>query len=737
MKGTEISSKAINEKVLKLRFEKSDQNSEAIENSSSQGKGWNLDGGKSLSIKNKEKPLTEISKVFFSGLDNKKPEEGWSGFEHRISENAKVFGLGEKTGQLDKSDSRYEMWNTDVGGSFPLNEDPMYISIPFYIVVDPEEENFFGIYVDYSGKSEFDIKYQAGKDKIGIAVQNSEVEFYIIAGSSIEEIIERYTGITGKPFMPPRWALGYQHSKYGYPENREEVMELADNFREKEMPCDVLYFDIQFMEDYKVFQWDKEKFGEPESLMDNLHEKGFKGVTIIEPGVKAKESFSVFEEGKKKDVFVKNKEGEYWKGSVYPGLCVFPDFYNPEARDWWAEKNKEFLKKGVDGLWNDMNEPAIFYSKKDLEKTKKRISDNLKDGENLGVEFLIEMRSMTLQVPEGWINKYNGERIPHEKVHNKYSLFEDKASFDAFKRLDENKRPFILSRSGFAGFQKFATTWTGDNASSWEDMRQSIPMLLNLGISGVPFVGPDVGGFAGDVSPELFTRWMQLGAFYPFFRNHSMLGTAPQEPWVFEEPYTSINRKALRLRYQIIPYLYTLMHETHETGKPIMRPLCMEFPKDKESYSVQDEFMLGNSLLVCPVLEKGKDKVHIYLPYEEESSIEWKNWWTGEVLESGHHIIETSLERIPLFIRENSGVPIFKETRKNTERIPDKMSLKFHVKDEARVPIYWDDGKTENFENGDYFSGKYVIKKKDGEISLDLNTEHEGYEVPWSYVEVE
>lgn len=753
MQQSAISWQVDNDNLIKLEFNSSE--TESIPKSKLKTGAWQLEIDQTLSITNQTQSITEILRVYSSRPDwsqdhslvkKKKviPDQDWSGFEHSVPKKAKIFALGEKTGQLDKSGLTYQLYNLDVGGTFPLNEDPLYLSIPFYLVIEPEQDLFYGVYLDYPGKSEFDFNYRTGNNRIGVSLNSSSFQVYLITGDSIEQILNQYIELTGKPFMPPKWALGYQHSKYGYPKNKEETLQLAEKFREEEFPCDVLYFDIQYMKDYKVFQWDQEKYGDYSQLIDQLHDKGFKVVTIIEPGVKAEAGFSVYKEGKEQDIFVKDKQGEICKGSVYPGFCAFPDFFKPEARQWWIEQHQEFLNSGIDGLWNDMNEPAIFFGKKQLEQLGEQILNQDQNGAGPDVDFLVKYKDLVHQPPQDWINfsqETETKQVIHEKVHNKYSYYEDKASYQAFKEFTPEKRPFILSRSGFAGMQQYATTWTGDNSSSWEDMRQSIPMLLNLGLSGLPLVGPDVGGFSGDVEPELLTRWIQLGTFYPFFRNHSMIKTAPQEPWVFGDEYSKINRNYIQLRYKILPHLYTLMDEAHRRGKPIIRPLFFEFPQDKDTYKIQDQFMVGNCLLVAPVLEKNKEKVDVYLPYEQGEEIKWKSWWSGKTLTSGHHLVEAPLEKIPLFIRPGTGLPTYQEKRKNTEEIPDKLTLKVNLNREgkAKVPIYFDDGHSQKFKEGEFFRGEYLIEGKNNsnsDLVINLNPEDQGYDLPWSEVEV-
>ncbi len=670
--------------------------------------------------------------------DEKHRGGDWTGLVHEVGKNSMVFGLGEKTRYLEKSGGTYEMWNRDANGFYTHNEDPLYASIPFYAVRYPERGEFVGIYVHQTERSKFTVKSKAGSDKIGLAVASPEVDIYLIFGSDIKEVIRSYTDLTGKPVFPPKWAIGYHHSKYGVPEDQEETLELARKFREKDIPCDALYFDIQHMDSKKDFTWDRNQFPDPESMLKKLHEMNYRTVAIVDPGIKEEEGYSVFDSGLENDVFVKDREGGDYTGAVWPGFCRFPDFLRGDVRSWWAEKNEKLLREGIDGIWNDMNEPAIFFGKRQLRDLASDIEEKVSGGKHLDYQFKHRLMSVDERNSDSIVHRDDeGREVSHEKVHNAYALYEAMATTKAFENLDPEERPFILTRAGFPGIQKYAAKWTGDNSSTWEHMKLSVYMMLNLGLSGIPFAGADIGGFDGDVEAELLTRWIQLGAFTPFYRNHSSLDTIPQEPWSFGENYEKINRRYIQLRYQLLPLFYTEFFRSHRSGLPVIRPLFMEFPEDEETYAVSDQFMVGESLLVAPVYERNTERKLLYLPHENGEAVSWLNWWNGEHLSSGYHVVDAPLEDIPVFIREGKGVP-FTEPVQHTEKTPDVLKLRVNTgrngESKANIPIYHDDGETRSFDKGEYFFGHFVLGGAEGD--LELETKKDGYPPFWDEVEV-
>lgn len=707
---------------------------------------WSMERSNSeFTVKGQGQEVANFSEIKYRFRGEKK-EKKWLSLAQDVSEESMVYGLGEKTRYLEKSGTTYEMWNRNTKGFYTHNEDPLYASFPFYIVRTAERGqakgyyNYVGVFVAQAERSEFSVKSSVRENQVGIDVSAPEITMYLISGDNIKHIVKKYTDLTGKPFFPPKWAIGYHHSKYGAPRDQTESIKLANKFRDKQIPCDALYFDLQHMEENKVFTWDSQSFPEPEKLLGKLHEKNFKSVLIVDPGIKKEKGYEVYDSGKKKGVFIKDEENDDFLGSLWPGFCTYPDVLRKDVREWWAEENERLLSQGIDGIWNDMNEPTVFFGKKQLYNIVDELKDRITRGDHLNSEVRNKLRNIIEVASDSMVHKAeDGEEVKHSKVHNLYALYQAMATKEAFVKNHENRRPFILTRSGFSGIQKYAALWTGDNSSTWEHMKLSIYMSLNLGLSGVPFVGADVGGYKGDVEPELLTRWIQLGSVFPFYRNHSSLHTASQEPWSFGGEYEEINRKYISLRYKLLTFFYTKFFNSHQTGLPIIRPLFMEFPGDEESYTVSDQFMVGGSLLVAPVLERNKDKKFLYLPYENGEEISWLNWWTGERLKSGYHTVEAPLEIMPIFLREGRGVP-FTDIVQHTEEQPNKIRLWCNMgkfgKKSVRIPIYHDDGKTESFREGKYFYGNFVIDDEGDEKEVRLEVENDGYQKFWDEVEI-
>ncbi|MEW6423440.1 MAG: TIM-barrel domain-containing protein [Bacillota bacterium] len=394
-------------------------------------------------------------------------------------------------------------------------------------------------------------------------------------------------------------------------------------FRDKDIPCDVIYLDIDYMDHYKCFTWG-EAFQDYQDLIRDLHAQGFKIVTIINPGLKIEPGYHPYDSGVSQGMFIVDQEGSYVAKRVWAGRSHFPDFLNPSVQKWWGELVAEFVKSGVDGIWCDMNEPTTFDSKRTL--------------------------------PPDVIHKLSDTvKFPHERVHNLYGFLMSKATYEGL--LKATHLPYVITRATYLGGQKYATTWTGDNVSNWEHFRASIPMILNLGLSGQPVVGPDIGGFEGTPSPELYERWILQGALYPYSRTHTRKGTNDQEPWSFGPNVETSARKAIKLRYQLVPYLYSLLFEATQNGQPIMRPIFYRAPTVEalkpEFY--ETEFLLGPSLLVAPLMDPAPAR-SCYLPPGA-----WFSWWCGKERKGGQ-IYQTSPEEdtnLPLFIRENAIIPMY------------------------------------------------------------------------------
>jgi alpha-glucosidase len=455
-------------------------------------------------------------------------------------------------------------------------------------------------------------------------------------------VLERYTELTGRIGMPPLWALGNQQSRWGYM-SADDLRDVARGFRERGIPCDVLYLDIDYMDGYRVFTFDDERFPDPAALMAELAADGFRVVTIVDPGVKVDEGYRVYVEGRERGYYCRTFADEEYHNVVWPGLCAFPDFTDPAVREWWGDNHAALLDLGVAGIWCDMNEPGLFVPAQST-------------------------------MPDDVVHPGGGKPRLHAQVHNLYGSQMAQATRDGLARLRPERRPFVISRAGFTGLQRHALQWTGDNSSWWEHLWMSVPQLQNLGLSGMAFCGVDVGGFFGDSNGELLARWTETGIFQPFLRNHSQMGTVRQEPWAFGEPWESVCRDMLRLRMRLLPYLYGLFEEAHRTGAPILRPLLFEHPDDPVTYTADDEFLFGDALLVAPITRPGVEHRHVYLPAGT-----WVQWWTGEVLSGPAHVLaHAPLGRPALYAKANAAIPLWPERGHTGERI-DRLTLRVFV----------------------------------------------------------
>ncbi|MCX7941968.1 MAG: glycoside hydrolase family 31 protein [Dictyoglomaceae bacterium] len=709
----------ITDKIVRLHFSK-DKNwnhnySFAIEKKLPKSNFEILEKEKDLILKSKELFLlidknSGNIKIFNNGgdlLSSDYENLGYVRFKNKVYSFKKMdkeeafLGLGEKLGGLNKKGKKFVNWNTDDPHHYP-NTDPLYQTHPFFLAWNM---NFsYGIFFDNTFRTFFNLGEENNKYFYFYA-DNGEMDYYFIYGPSPKEVIEGYTFLIGRYYMPPIWSLGYQQSKWGYG-SLEKVKEIAENFRNKNIPCDVIYLDIDHLEDFKVFTVDKEKFPNMKELIEELDKKGFKLIPIVDPGVKKDVNFEIFKDGIEKDCFCKKSTGEIYIGYVWPGECAFPDFVKERVREWWGEKQRKIIDLGFSGVWNDMNEPSSFshpinsiYKTLEKNNTFWGIFSDHKD------EVYYE-KTFPKDVVHGEKGEYS-----HDEIHNVYGLLMVKASFEGWKKEKPNLRPLILTRAGYSGIQKYSAVWTGDNKSWWEHLYISIPMLQNLSISGVPFVGADVGGFGLDSSPELFARWIELGIFYPFLRNHSELNTKPQEPWSFGEEIENIARKYIKLRYRLIPYLYSLFWEAKEKGIPPLRALILEFPHDPETLYNDDEFMLGPNLLIAPIYREGARARVIYLPKGK-----WYDFWTRKIYEGNNYFsYYAPLDIIPVFIKEGSIIPLWEPQNYVGEKKQEVLEV-LVFPSIGNFIYYEDDGISWNYQKKEYNLIKFSIKDNIFEI---------------------
>ncbi len=551
----------------------------------------------------------------------------------RKSEVETYYGFGEKAFMEMSRNGKYIVnWNTDTF-AYPIGTDPIYQSIPFFYAL--HDGKTYGLFFNNTFRTYFDMG-KTSPERYTFGADGGELDYFVFTGGrerSPKKVLEDYANLTGKTPLPPIWALGNQQSRWSYfPEAR--VREIAEGFRKNKIPADVIYLDIDYMDEYRVFTWDKKRFPNPSKMLSDLKADGFKTILIIDPGIKVDENYDVYRQGKGKNVYVKNPDGTDLIRNVWAKESVFPDFTDPKSREWFASFYRQHLDEGIAGFWVDMNEPGVFMT----EKTEKPEIFHHPD------------KTFPYDTPHAG----DGMKDTHRRYHNVYGMQMARATFEGVKKLEPEKRPFVLTRAGFAGVQRFSAVWTGDNYASWDHLALSIPMLANMSVSGVPFVGGDVGGFAEMPSGELYARWLQAAALTPFLRSHSVGWVGNKEPWAFGDEFTKINRATVELRYQFLPYLYTLFREHERTGQPVMRPLWYEFPNDKMTYLISDQYMVGGDVLVAPVIREGMRTRGIYLPV----GAEWIDWWTGERIESGKiHYLKTPLDHLPIFVRAGVVIP--------------------------------------------------------------------------------
>jgi len=565
----------------------------------------------------------------------------------KLQPEERFIGLGEKTGPVDKKGLAFTNWNSDVFG-YGHEADPLYATLPFYIGI--HQGLFYGVFFDNTYKSHFN--FGASNNRFAsFGAEGGAMNYYFIYGESIAEIVQSYTLLTGKMQLPPLWSLGLQQCRYSYyPDNT--MLRIAKTYREKQIPCDVIYYDIHYMDAYKVFTWHPEYFPDPNQLNKELDELNFKKVVIVDPGVKVEEGYTPYDEGIQEDYFVQYPDGEPYQAQVWPGWCHFPDFTKASTRAWW--------------VWNDMNEPASWGQS----------SPNL-------VEF-----------------DFDGETASHKAAHNAYGSQMARATLKGAEEANPDERPFILTRAAYAGIQRYSALWTGDNTASDEHLLLGNRMVSNIGLSGIPFCGNDVGGFTGETSPELFARWIQSAAFHPFFRIHKMVNAAPNEPWSYGEKVEAIAKNFIELRYRLMPFLYSLFYEAVLTGMPICRSLVFNHPNDENIYNpaFENQFMLGEAILVCPV-KSNTEIAKVYLPEGD-----WYLLFNDTHFSGGQtHFIDCPIDIIPVFVK--GGQLLLEQS--TVQFCNDKHDgiLRLHLykgKGKDSFTFYEDDGISYQYKSGNY-----------------------------------
>lgn len=654
----------------------------------------------------------------------------------KLAADEHFFGLGDKTGPLDRLNQAFTLWNTDAY-RFQESTDPIYKAIPFFMTY--QAGRAVGVLMDNTWRSSFDF----GKESAGIfsfGAADGPFDYYLLYGPSPKQVVESYAWLTGKPPLPPMWMLGFQQSRYSYyPQSR--VLEIADRLRADRIPADAIYLDIDFQEKNRPFTIDRKGYPDFAGMIAKLKAENFHVVAITDlhiaklPG----QNYAPYDSGVAGNHFVKNPDGSIYTGQVWPGPSVFPDFTRAQTRAWWGTLYREFHDLGIAGFWNDMNEPSVFNT---VSKTMPEDVIHLID------EPGFKRRTAT-----------------HAEIHNVYGMENSRATFEGLRKLDPNTRPFVLTRATYAGGQRYATTWTGDNSSSWNHLRMATFMLENLGLSGFGFSGADVGGFAGTPTTELLTKWLEIAAFQPIDRDHTEKGTADQEPWVGGPEQEAIRRHFIEERYHLMPYLYTLAEETSRSGLPMVRPLFLEFPGATPDCHPLDidpnasgEFLLGPDLLIAPPhFPDELDEYTIEFP-----SPDWYDYWTGHKIpkpESTSSVdppqpikaadqpplsirVRPQLASLPLFVRAGSILPFAPLVQSVYEKPDGPLTLRVYTTEAGsdtpcRGELYLDDGKSYAYQNGAYLRMKFSCHTTIDGFSLHIDA-HEGtYPAWWKETRVE
>ncbi|MBF0339066.1 MAG: DUF5110 domain-containing protein [Nitrospirae bacterium] len=652
---------------------------------------------------------------------------------YTLSPHDRVFGLGQTLGALNKRGKVYRLYATDDPVHTP-DKECLYGSHPFVIVEGTET---FGVFLDYPAEITIDIGFTQD-DLLRIRMANRNIDIYVFAGQGLKptDIVREFLTLTGTPYVPPKWAFGYHQSRWSYPDERS-VTELAKMFRQKGFPCDAIYMDIDYMDGYKVFTINQERFGDFERFVASMKQDGFKLVPIIDPAVKVERGYGVCQEGMDNGHFCRSADGGLFVAAVWPGFAYLPDFHNQAARKWWGSLHKRFIEAGIEGFWNDMNEPSIFYTPQAVNELYDTVQYMRQNG--FDKEALTSMSNRPEYFEAIVHTDDAGNAVPHNAIHNLYGFNMAKATVEGFSEYMPQQRYFLLSRSSCTGTHRLAGIWTGDNMSWWEHLLSHIRMLMSLNMAGFFYCGADIGGFGCNTYSELMIRWMQLGVFSPLCRNHSAMGTRYQEPWAFGHRAFGMMREAIRLRYALLPYTYSEYMRCVRELVPFISPLF-------DTTDVEDQFMYGNSIMVAPIHQPNARGRYVTLPSAkcdlerertrcdlEQEKNRWLLWRCSrydardvEVYAPGVYYIGAELGEMLIFIRENTLVTLTHPVDYIGQADCRSLTVIGFVTDKATFTLYDDDGRTLKYKEGCFSTLDIVIERAGDDYGIMLcSNEHE------------
>lgn len=613
----------------------------------------------------------------------------------RMEEKDVIYGLGEQVRGINKRGFSY-ISNAADDPVHTENKHSLYGAHNFIILSRQKT----GIFVDDPGKVIFDVG-ETRMDTLRITA-GADCVIYVIEADSLKDIVKQFRGLIGRSYIPPKWAFGYQQSRWGY-ESEDDIREVVRCHHENGIPLDAVYLDIDYMERYKDFTVNTEAFPDFKDFVGEMREQNIHLVPIIDAGVKIEEGYSVYEEGALGNYFCKDAEGEDFVGAVWPGKVHFPDVLNSKAREWFGGKYRWLIDQGIDGFWNDMNEPAIFYSQKNLQKVFDEMI-SMKD-ENLDINSFFQMRDMVNGLSnnpadyQSFYHNMDGVRVRHDRVHNLYGYNMTKAAAEAFERIVPEQRILMFSRSSYIGMHRYGGIWTGDNHAWWGQLLLSIQQMPSLNMCGILYTGSDIGGFGSDTTQDLLMRWLEFGIFTPLMRNHAAAGTRRQEVYQFGS--VKDFRNIIRIRYGLVPYLYSEYMKAVFDDEMYFRPLAFDYPEDYYAAGVEDQLMVGDSIMIAPIYIQNARGRYVYLPEEmlmiRMKSLEERNY---QVLEKGHHYVDAALNELVVFVKKNHMLPlaVLGEQVKTTADL-DESGYEWvgFVEESAEYILYTDDGRTKKY----------------------------------------
>ena len=629
-------------------------------------------------------------------------------FEYTLENEEKVYGLGENVRGINKRGWIYKSCCADEPNHVE-DRTSLYASHNFLVLDGGKEQ--FGVFFDYPGIITFDVGY-THLNELKITLSEPDADVYVMTGESILDIVKQFRQLIGRSYIPPKWAFGYQQSRWGYM-NEDDIREVVKGHREKKITHESIYMDIDYMERFKDFTVNQERFPDFPEFVKEMKAQHIHLVPIIDAGVKVEEGYDVYEEGIEKGYFCKKENGEYFVAGVWPGKVHFPDVLNKEAREWFGNKYQVLLDQGIEGFWNDMNEPSIFFAQDRMDETFDKIAE-LKD-KNLDLDTFQQFTDLVGSLANNtddfkkFYHNVDGKMMRHDKVHNLFGYNMTRAAGEAFERLSPEKRILMFSRSSYIGMHRYGGIWTGDNKSWWNHLLLNLRMMPSLNMVGILYTGADIGGFGADATEDLVMRWTQLAMFSPLMRNHSAMGTREQEVYRFD--HVEEFRKIINIRYGLLAYIYSEYMKSALNSEMYFKPLSFVYTDDEFASQVEDQLLVGDSLMIAPVYNQNAKGRYVYLP-EEMAMLRFRGVddYDTEILPAGHHYVEAGLFEMLVFVRPDKILVLTDGGEYADEVDCDHVKALAFVKTKAEYVWYEDDGMGKDYENPDNY-GRITIEK--------------------------